>query len=821
MGANGSRRMTIPLAALVFATAMETLNAAEDLWREPPAVIVETLEAAPTPVAIPSPVGDRMLLAQSRGMPSIAEMAAPMLRLAGVRIDPLTNGRHGAGSFVSIRMLTLGGGEKVVIDLPEEGRFSALRWSQDGKYFAFTNQRPGGAELWIGDGGNGNVRRIDGVRLNDVLGSAFTWMPDARRLLCRLVPQGRGDAPEPSSAPLGPIVQETAGAAAPQRTYQDLITTPIGEAQFAYYATAQLAIIDAASADTVGIDVIGTPAVYLSTSISPDGKCLLVKKAEGDFSYLVPYYRFARLTQVWDMGGKLMHTIARQPADEAVPIQGVPMGPRSVQWRPDKPATLIWAEALDGGDPKAAAKHRDRMMTVAAPFVDEAREVLRLEHRYRGLTWRPKGDQALISEYDRDRRWNRTWLAKMDEEGAEPRLVWDLSVQDAYGDPGSPLTQRNAAGKSVLLESDGAIFLRGRGASPQGDRPFLDKMDLASLETQRLFHCGSGVYESVVALLGGDEDRLLTRRESKTEPPNYFLRKVDAVGGDVVGGDAITHFADPAPWLKDIRKELVTYQRADGVGLSGTMYYPIGYEEGKRYPMVVWAYPREFNDAKVAGMVRGSPHRFTTVRGASHLFFLTQGYAVFDGPTLPVVGDPETANNEYINQIVAGARAAIDKAVEMGVADRERVGAGGHSYGAFMTANLLAHSDLFAAGIARSGAYNRTLTPFGFQAERRTFWEAPEIYFSMSPFMHADQVNEPILLIHGEVDNNSGTFPIQSKRFYHALKGHGATARYVVLPHESHGYRARESVLHALAEMLDWFKVYVKDGVKPPAPQGK
>jgi len=273
----------------------------------------------------------------------------------------------------------------------------------------------------------------------------------------------------------------------------------------------------------------------------------------------------------------------------------------------------------------------------------------------------------------------------------------------------------------------------------------------------------------------------------------------------------ITNFSDPASQLRGIKKQLVKYKRADGVDLSFTLYTPPNYKEGTRLPTLVWAYPLEFTDASVAGQVSGSTNRFTSIGGISHLFFLLNGYAVLDNATMPVVGDPETVNDTFIKQINDSAKAAIDKAVKMGVTDPERVGVGGHSYGAFMTANLLAHSDLFRAGIARSGAYNRTLTPFGFQGERRNFWEATELYTKISPFFYANKINEPILLIHGEADNNTGTFPIQSERLFAALQGTGGTARLVMLPHESHGYAGRESVEHTLYEMISWFDKYVKN----------
>jgi len=311
-------------------------------------------------------------------------------------------------------------------------------------------------------------------------------------------------------------------------------------------------------------------------------------------------------------------------------------------------------------------------------------------------------------------------------------------------------------------------------------------------------------------LLTDDAAQFITRRETPTDAPNYFIRSA----GASADRKPLTQFPDATPQLRGIKKQLVTYKRADGVQCSFTLYLPPNYKEGTRLPTVVWAYPLEFNDAGTAGQITGSTQRTTQIVGPSHLFFLLEGYAVLDNATMPVVGDPETVNNTYVEQIVMSAKAAIDKATEMGVTDPERVGVGGHSYGAFMTANLLAHSDLFRAGIARSGAYNRTLTPFGFQSERRTLWEAPDMYIRVSPFMVAQKINEPILMIHGEADDNTGTFPIQSERMYQALKGHGATVRLVMLPFEAHGYSGRESIDHVLYEMLSWFDKYVKNA--PP-----
>jgi len=413
----------------------------------------------------------------------------------------------------------------------------------------------------------------------------------------------------------------------------------------------------------------------------------------------------------------------------------------------------------------------------------------------------------LFSDFERDKRWIRTFIFDADKPETPPKLVWNRNQQDRYNDPGTPVT-RALGGQRAIMQTGYWIYLLGAGASPEGDRPFLNRFNLQAQKTETIFRSDANSYETVVALLDDDATQFVTRRESSTEAPNYFIK------GSSSTAHALTQFPDPTPQLRGIKKQLVTYKRADGVQCSFTLYLPPNYKEGTRLPTVVWAYPIEFNDANTAGQVAGSTQRATSIVGPSHLFFLLEGYAVLDNATMPVVGSPETVNNTYIEQIVMSAKAAIDKATEMGVTDPDRVGVGGHSYGAFMTANLLAHSDLFRAGIARSGAYNRTLTPFGFQNERRTIWEAPDLYIKVSPFMFASKINEPLLMTHGEADDNSGTFPLQSERMYQALKGNGATVRLVMLPHEAHGYAGRESIEHVLYEMISWFDKYVKNA--PP-----
>src|SRR5690606_9755639 len=410
--------------------------------------------------------------------------------------------------------------------------------------------------------------------------------------------------------------------------------------------------------------------------------------------------------------------------------------------------------------------------------------------------------------------WQRTWRFDAKQLDASPRLLHERSMQDAYNDPGRPVLRVDARGRPLLRMDGDSVFLSGAGATPSGDRPFLDRWDLGTGEKQRLFVAAEGRHETFAGFVGVAHDRILIRSESPTSPADTVLVDV-ATGARTV----VVAAEDPvARYLQGIRKELIRYERKDGVALSGTLYLPPGYEAGQKLPLLVWAYPREYRQPSDAAQVRGSALRYTRLEGASHLHLLLPGYAVLDDAAMPIVGPVETAHDTLLEQLAPNAESSIDAGARRGVADRDRVAIGGHSYGAFMTANLLAHSDLFRAGVARSGAYNRTLTPFGFQNEERTLWQAPQVYIAVSPFLAAHKINEPLLLIHGADDNNSGTFPMQSERLFAAIQGLGGTPRLVMLPHEGHGYRAQESVLHVLAEANAWLDRFVNEA-PPPDPR--
>jgi dipeptidyl aminopeptidase/acylaminoacyl peptidase len=795
---NGFRLASTSLAILTL-LLFAGISFAQQGYKKPPKEVLDILNAPVTPTASVSPTRDNILLSTGLRYPPLADLSLPMLRLAGRRINPAANSPHRFQYSVALTLKRIADGSEVKIDVPPGAKMTGIEWSDDGKHFAFLNTTANRVELWVGEAATGKIRNLKGITVNSTIGNPLTWMPDNHTLLVQLVPPTRGAAPAAPTVPDEPIAQESSGRPGPVRTYEDLLKNPYDESLFEYYATSQLALIDSATGRSTPF---GKPAIFQDVDPAPDGHHVLVTRLQRPFSYLYPDFAFPKEIEVWDTKGKLVYKVASLPLADQVPIDGVITGPRSVRWRPSESATLVWAKALDGGDPKKKVAHRDSVLMIKAPFTTQPVELFKTENRFTSASFGEKGGLMLFSDFERDKRLVRTFIFDADKPETPPKLVWSRNQQDRYNDPGTPVT-RAASGQRAILQNGDWIYLTGNGASPEGDRPFLDRFNVQTLKSERIFRSDANSYETVVALLSDDAKQFVTRRESPVEAPNYFVR-------GSTDTRALTQFPDPTPQLRGIKKQLVTYKRADGVQCSFTLYLPPNYKEGMRLPTVVWAYPIEFNDASTAGQVTGSTQRATSITGPSHLFFLMEGYAVLDNATMPVVGTPETVNNTYIEQIVMSAKAAIDKATEMGVTDPDRVGVGGHSYGAFMTMNLLAHSDLFRAGIARSGAYNRTLTPFGFQNERRTIWEAPELYLKVSPFMFASKVNEPILMTHGEADDNTGTFPIQSERMYQALKGNGATVRLVMLPHEAHGYAGRESIEHVLYEMISWFDKYVK-----------
>jgi dipeptidyl aminopeptidase/acylaminoacyl peptidase len=792
----------VRLLSLWFAAPLLLLAQAPDAgWLRPPEVIANLVETPPPPDASLSPQRAWLVLTTREALPGIAVLARPHEKLAGLRVDPRHHGPQPGTQVTGMRLRSLATGAEHEVAVPV-GHWSGPFWSADDRAFALVRAQDGGAELWLADPATAPPRQVEAVRLNTVLGDAVQWLPDQRRLLVRLV-VGDGPPPRPP-APTGPQVQQTnAGEKAQVRTYQDLLQDAHDEDLFEYFVRGQLAVVDAA---TRTVERRGPPALFLRVEPSPDGRLVLVECIVRPFSFVVPFYQFPRVVEVRDLAtGAVQRELAQLPLQDTVPIGGVPKGPRNVHWLPVSPDTLVWAEAQDGGDPGAEVPHRDHVLRLEH-VAGEPRLWYRAVQRFGGLGYADDGHTVLATEFDR--RTRRQWVHRYDavDPSRPGELLYERSMQDAYGDPGRPIGEVQGNGTYLLRQRGGRLFLSGAGASPDGDRPFVDAWTPGKDGKERLFEAAADRHESFVGFLDEAGERLLVRSESRSEAPSLVV--LDRAAGT---RETLLQFADPAAeFTRGVEKRLVRYEREDGVPLSGTLYLPPGHQDGQQHATLIWAYPLEYTQASDAGQVRASPNRYLRLGGSSHLFLLLHGYAVFDDAAMPIVGPRRTANDTFVLQVQQNARAAVKALGDTGVVDTRRLAVAGHSYGAFMTANLLAHTDLFAAGIARSGAYNRSLTPFGFQNEERTFWQAPEIYQAMSPFSHADKIVRPLLLIHGDDDNNSGTFPIQSQRLFAAIKGHGGTARLCMLPHESHGYRSRECVLQCLAEMCNWLDTYVK-----------
>ncbi len=774
----------------------------------PPQIIADLIDAPRNPTVSLTTDRRRLLLLEPAGLPSIVELAQPELRLAGLRINPRNHSPSRAGHFTGITVMEIATRQRRAVGgLPAGVRIGPVHRSPDGRRLAFVVYQDDRCELWLADLEAAEAWRAGDLRVNAAGGSPLQWHPDGQLLYCELVREDAGPPAEPLV--IEPIVQENHGQTAPGRTFQDLLKNPHDEALLEHYLTAQLARV------TLGgeVTLLGRPRMVARCDPSPDGLYLLVETYHRPFSYVVTLRRFPRAIEVWHADGRPLRTLAELPLAEGIPVanDAARPGPRAFQWRSDAAATLCWAEAQDRGDPAVPAEVRDKLYLLAAPFEGEPREWLSLGMRYHGLDW-CDDDLALVHEGWWKTRRARAWIVRPGDPARPPELLFDRSTEDRYGDPGSPLHRQNAQGRAVIEKgADGeSIFLVGPGATPEGSRPFLDRLHLPSRRATRLWQSRPPLYEWPVAFLDPRQERLFVGRETVDEPMNYHA--LDLPLGSLT---PLTDFPHPTPQLRRVQKEVLRYRRPDGVLCTATLYLPEGYRpEHGPLPGLVWIYPREYKNAETAGHMDRSPHRFVQVGPSSPLLWLTQGYAVLDGPTLPIVGEGDAEPNDtYLEQLVAGAQAAVDEVVRRGVMDPGRLAIGGQSYGAFTVANLLAHGELFRAGIALSGAYNRTLTPFGFQSEERTLWEAPEAYARMSPFMQAPRIRRPLLLIHGQADENPGTYPLQSERFYQALKGHGATARLVLLPHEGHAYWARESLHRVAAEIHAWLEQHVRPAV--------
>ena len=790
----------ILLLVLVFlCTRLLAQDAIE--YKTPPKAIYDLVMAKPTPSVSFDHKGEWMLIMERSSMPSVEEIAQPELRIAGLRINPNNFGLSRTPFIINLILKNIKTGVQTpVTGLPNNLKAGNVQWNPDENKIAFTQTSGHAIDLYVIDIKIKKASKVNKQPLN-LINSSFSWL-DNNSLLYQTIVKPYTMAPVKPLAPKGPVVQQNLGKVAASVTYQDLIKSPNDEAQYEFYATSQLV------KNVTGIETkIGSPAIFNSIDISPDNKYLLIDRIDKPYSYLVPASGFNSSIYITDINGRPVKEIAKIPSSELAPsgYDNVLNAPRRHQWLDNQPATLTWIEPLDSGLIKKNTEFHDAAFELAAPFSGSAKQLVKTQMRMESVT-DITDNIYLVTEYSRVK--HRTKTSKLNPATGAMEAMIDRSTDDAYADPGTPVRDKNKYGKSSTRLINGTqMLMRSVGSTPKGDMPFLASFDLNTKEQHILWRCQDPYYESVSTILDFEKLLVITNRQSQAEQPNYYLRDLK---NNIVR--PVTDFPDPQPELHGITKQKITYKRKDGVDLAADLYLPKGYDaKDGPLPVFMWAYPREFKSAADAAQVRGSTNTFTRVGYGSAIFWITQGYVIMDNTEFPIVGEGDKQpNDNFIEQLTWNAEAAIDKIAEMGVGDRNRVAVGGHSYGAFMTANLLAHTNLFKAGIARSGAYNRTLTPFGFQNEERTYWQAPEVYFKMSPFSYADKIKTPLLMIHGEADNNPGTFPIQSERLYNAIKGHGGTVRYVQLPFEAHGYAAKENILHMLWEMNEWLDKYVK-----------
>lgn len=798
---------------LIIITVMTFLqtNAQENTgYQLPPESILKLADYQRAPQVAMDTEKKWMLLSYRDTYKSLEDLNQQEISLAGLRVNPLLNIASNISYISNLKVRRVDQTKEIQVkNLPSKPRIAYLTWSPDETKVAFTNTTSTGVELWLLDIETATATKLTDAIVNANLGNPLNWFRDSKAILIRLLPADRPVLVDyRKNLPVGPVISVSDGSKAQNRTYQDLLKNPSDEQNFITLTTSELYKVDLAGNKSM----FKSADLYAGENFSPDGNLLLVTTLHKPFSYIVPLNRFPQLNVICNLSGEVIKTIIDVPLTEVLPkgFMAVRKGMRNINWRSDEPATLCYVEALDEGDPANKVAYRDAVFQWRFPFESEPELLVKTVLRFSGIIW-GNAETAVLNDEWYDTRQVKTYLFNPSKPGNDATVVFDRNYQDVYADPGDFETDKNRFGKYVLAIHDNRLFLVGAGYTPKGQFPFVDAFDLKTLKTKRLYQSAyTDKMEEIFYIEDYKKGEILVRIQSKNEYPNYFFRTM----GEHGSLKQLTDFSNPFESIKDVYKEVIKYKRADGVELSGTLYLPVGYDRNtkkEKLPLLIWAYPAEYKDKNSAGQTTSNPNEFTFPYYGSFVYWVTRGYAVLDDAAFPIVGEGATEPNDtFIEQLVANAKAAIDAVDSLGYINRSKVAVGGHSYGAFMTANLLTHSNLFACGIARSGAYNRTLTPFGFQSEQRNYWEAPDVYDNMSPFMHADKMKTPILLVHGEADNNPGTFTLQTERYFQALKGLGAPARLVILPKEQHGYVARENILHLLWEQDRFLEKYLK-----------
>ena len=777
-------------------------------FQVPPASILELVDIERAPLVSVDSKKEQMLFFYRDAFKTLSDLSQPELRLAGLRINPKTNISSTTSFFNDIKYKKLNSQAlQQIADLPADARITHTLFSPDETKLAFTNTTDKGVELWVIDLNTLQATKLTSPSLNANTGSPFSWFSNSKSMLVKILPNDRPELINPEEAlPTGPIVTTSDGQISQNRTYQDLLKNKTDEANFETLMTSELHIINIDGTSTKWKE----KDLHQSFSFSPNGEYVLLNTITPPYSYLVPFYMFPVKTEIFSSEGNLLTEFNRSPLLENLPIgfMATQTGKRNITWRSDQPATLYWVEALDGGDPAKEVPYRDEVNQLEAPFTGTPEYLTKTINRFAGIYWGNKQYALLIDQW-----WNtrnqKTYVFNPSDNTIAPTVITDRNYQDVYSSPGSPHMERNDMNRYVMSIQKDNIYLFGDGFTPEGQFPFIEVFNLKTLKKNRLYTSPyTDKVEDLDSFIDIKKGTVLARIQSPTEYPNYYVKNINNKKEPI----PVTSFENPFKSIENIHKEVITYKRDDGVELTGTLYLPADYDKKEKLPMIMWAYPTEFKDKSSAGQNTSNPNSFTYLSYGNPIYWVTRGYAILDDAAFPIVGEGDTQpNDSFVEQLVANAKAAIDAVDALGYIDRNRVAVGGHSYGAFMTANLLTHSDLFAAGIARSGAYNRTLTPFGFQAEERSYWTSPEVYNTMSPFMNADKMKTPLLLTHGESDNNSGTHTMQSERYFQALKSFGAPVRLVILPKESHGYAAKQNILHLLWEQDQWLEKYVKN----------
>lgn len=778
-------------------------------YQKPSAEILALADYERAPSVSMDSKKEYMLLSYRNTYKTLDDLNQEEMRLGGLRINPVTNISSTVTYINNLKIRKIAAKDEIqVTGLPQNARLTNISWSPDEKKIAFTNTTKSGVELWIIDVATATAKKLTSDNLNANLGSPFNWINDNQTLLVKVLPKNRPALiDEKKDLPKGPTVSVSDGSKSQNRTYQDLLKNKNDEANFDALVTSELYKVSISGTSTL----FKSADIYAGESFSPDGNYLMLTTIQKPYSYIVPLSRFPQKSVVYDLNGKEIKQVNEVPLTEIMPkgFSSVRKGKRSMNWRADKPATLVYVEALDEGDQAKKVDYRDEVFQWNAPFNSAPTSMMKTHQRFGGISW---GNDTFAIAYDSwyDTRNTKTYLLNPSNPNETPKVISDRNSQDIYSDPGNFETKKNEFGRFVIATENGNAYLIGDGHTKEGQFPFIDELNLKTLKTKRLYTSKmKDKKEDLMSIEDFKKGDVLVMIQSKNDYPNYYFRNIKS--GKLT---PITTFKNPFESIKNVYKEVIKYKRKDGVDLSGTLYLPAGYDRTKKekLPLLIWAYPAEFKDKNSAGQNDKNPNEFTFPNYGSFVYWVTKGYAVLDDASFPIIGEGTTEPNDtFITQLVDDAEAAINAVDNLGYINRKKVAVGGHSYGAFMTANLLTHSNLFACGIARSGAYNRTLTPFGFQSEQRNYWDIPNIYNEMSPFMNADKMKTPLLLVHGDADNNPGTFTLQSERYFQALKGLGAPARLVLLPKESHGYAAKENIFHLLWEQDQFLEKYLKN----------